>query len=106
MRGQHDSVLRINSDVTCRALIECHLKGHQVRGTLCRPPDLMSNAHWTRCNCRMGGTLLSRDMIRVLRIDDGVVSFVIEAPNPELALHMGPIRDAVEAIVARLPALL
>jgi len=54
----------------------------------------------------MGGTLLSRDMIRVLRIDDGVVSFVIEAPNPELALHMGPIRDAVEAIVARLPALL
>ena len=41
-------------------------------------------------------------MIRALRIDNGVVSFVIEAPSPELAQHMGPRRDAAEAIVARL----
>ncbi|MCH2095903.1 MAG: Mrp/NBP35 family ATP-binding protein [Rhodobacteraceae bacterium] len=50
-----------------------------------------------------GGTLVSRDMIRALTIDGGVVRFVIEAPSPEIARHMEPLRRAAEAVVGRIP---
>ncbi|MFW8594738.1 Mrp/NBP35 family ATP-binding protein [Cribrihabitans neustonicus] len=50
-----------------------------------------------------GGTLVSRDMLRALRIEDGRVSFVIEAPNPEVAKLMEPLRKAAEAAVLALP---
>ncbi len=49
-----------------------------------------------------GGTLVSRDMLRALRIENGKVSFVIEAPSPEVAKQMEPLRRAAEAAVAEL----
>jgi ATP-binding protein involved in chromosome partitioning len=50
-----------------------------------------------------GGTLVSRDMIRALSIEDGAVRFVIEAPSPEIARQMGGMTRAAEDIVRRLP---
>ena len=50
-----------------------------------------------------GGTLISRDMIRALAVDDGVVRFVIEAPSPGIAQQMEPLRRAAEELVGRLP---
>ncbi|MEX0305134.1 MAG: Mrp/NBP35 family ATP-binding protein [Leisingera sp.] len=49
-----------------------------------------------------GGTLVSRDMLRALRIEGGKVSFVIEAPTPEIAKLMEPLRKAAEAAVLSL----
>ncbi|THH39072.1 iron-sulfur cluster carrier protein ApbC [Aliishimia ponticola] len=49
-----------------------------------------------------GGDLVSRDMIRALDIDSGVVRFVIEAPSPEIAAQMEPVRKAAEAAVLAL----
>ncbi|MBK0327334.1 Mrp/NBP35 family ATP-binding protein [Rhodobacteraceae bacterium F11138] len=49
-----------------------------------------------------GGTLVSRDMIRALTVDDGVVRFVIEAPSPGIASQMEPLRRAAETVVAAL----
>ncbi len=49
-----------------------------------------------------GGDLASRDMIRALTIEDGVVSFVIEAPSPEVAGQIEAQRKAAEAGVAAL----
>lgn len=49
-----------------------------------------------------GGTLVSRDMLRALRVDGTKVSFVIEAPTPELAKLMEPLRRAAEAAVQAL----
>ncbi len=50
-----------------------------------------------------GGTLISRDMIRALTVDGGEVRFVIEAPSPQIAGQMEPLRRAAEATVAALP---
>lgn len=50
-----------------------------------------------------GGTLVSRDMLRALRVDEGKVSFVIEAPSPEIAKLMEPLRRAAEAAVQGVP---
>lgn len=50
-----------------------------------------------------GGTLISRDMIRALTVEGGVVKFVIEAPSPEIAGQMEPLRRAAQAVVAELP---
>ncbi|TCS67157.1 Mrp/NBP35 family ATP-binding protein [Primorskyibacter sedentarius] len=47
-----------------------------------------------------GGTLLSRDMVRALTIEGGAVRFVIEAPSPDIARHMEPMRRAVEQAVS------
>lgn len=44
-----------------------------------------------------GGTLLSNDMVKALSVADGAVRFVIEAPNPEIARLMEPMRRALEA---------
>lgn len=49
-----------------------------------------------------GGTLVSRDMLRALRIEGSKVSFVIEAPSPEIAKLMEPLRKAAEAAVLSL----
>jgi ATP-binding protein involved in chromosome partitioning len=49
-----------------------------------------------------GGNLISRDMIRALSVENGVVRFVIEAPSPEIARLMEPMRKAAQAAVARL----
>lgn len=49
-----------------------------------------------------GETLVSRDMIRAINIQDDVVGFVIEAPSPEIAAQMEPARKAAEAVVMEL----
>ncbi|QMU57234.1 MAG: P-loop NTPase [Boseongicola sp.] len=49
-----------------------------------------------------GGDLVSRDMVRALNVEGGAVRFVIEAPSPEIAQMMEPIRAAAEASVRRL----
>ncbi|MDR0809640.1 MAG: iron-sulfur cluster assembly protein, partial [Gemmobacter sp.] len=36
-----------------------------------------------------GGDLVARDAIRALRVEDGVISFVIEAATPEEARSFG-----------------
>ncbi|MEL6450976.1 MAG: Mrp/NBP35 family ATP-binding protein [Pseudomonadota bacterium] len=46
-----------------------------------------------------GGDLVSRDLIRAVRIDGAAVSFVIEAPDAALAARMEPVRAAAEAAV-------
>ncbi|MYM55697.1 Mrp/NBP35 family ATP-binding protein [Thalassovita mangrovi] len=49
-----------------------------------------------------GGTLVSRDMLRALSIEGDTVRFVIEAPNPDAARAMEPLRAAAERCVASL----
>lgn len=49
-----------------------------------------------------GGDLISRDMIRALTIENGQVRFVIEAPSPQIATQMEPLRKAAEASVLAL----
>lgn len=48
------------------------------------------------------GDLASRDVVRALNIDGGHVSFVIEAPDPDIASQMEPQRRAAEAAVSAL----
>lgn len=43
-----------------------------------------------------GGNLISRDMIRALVVDGTAARFVIEAPSPEIAQMMEPMRRAAE----------
>ena len=43
-----------------------------------------------------GGTLISRDMLRALSVDDGTVRFVIEAPSPEIARQMTALQRIAE----------
>ena len=50
-----------------------------------------------------GGTLISRDMIRAMRVESGQVSFVIEAPSPEIARQMEGFRAMLEVRIAELP---
>ncbi|MEP2640500.1 Mrp/NBP35 family ATP-binding protein [Roseobacter sp.] len=50
-----------------------------------------------------GRSLIEHDLIRALVIQGGTVRFVIEAPSPEVARQMGPLRDAAEKIVAEMP---
>jgi len=47
-----------------------------------------------------GGDLVSRDMIRALTVSGDQVSFVIEAPTPELARQMEPLRSGAEQAIA------
>lgn len=49
-----------------------------------------------------GGDLVSRDMVRALSVDGGVVKFVIEAPDATAAQGMEPVRAAAEQAVLRL----
>ncbi len=46
-----------------------------------------------------GGDLVSRDLVRALVVEAGAVRFVIEAPDPETAQRMAPVRAAAEAAV-------
>lgn len=52
-----------------------------------------------------GGTLISRDMVRALTIEGGTARFVIEAPSPDIARQMEPLRKAAEAAVAQVPGI-
>ncbi|MEO1640814.1 MAG: Mrp/NBP35 family ATP-binding protein [Pseudomonadota bacterium] len=50
-----------------------------------------------------GETLVSRDMIRALKVEGGAVRFVIEAASPDEAARMEGIRKAAEQMVSALP---
>jgi ATP-binding protein involved in chromosome partitioning len=50
-----------------------------------------------------GGTLVGRDLVRALSVEGGAVRFVIEAPDPDAARRMEPVRAAAEALVRALP---
>lgn len=55
-----------------------------------------------KLNLPDGRSIVAHDLIRALNVDGGVVRFVIEAPTPEVAAQMGPLRDAAEKIVSGL----
>ncbi len=57
----------------------------------------------TKISLADGGTLVSRDMVRALRVEGGTVSFVIEAATPEEGRRLAPVREAAEALVKGLP---
>jgi len=59
-------------------------------------------AELTRLELPDGGNLISRDMVRALTIEGDVVRFVIEAPSPEVARQMEPLRAAAERAVMAL----
>ncbi|APX11852.1 Mrp/NBP35 family ATP-binding protein [Tateyamaria omphalii] len=46
-----------------------------------------------------GGDLVSHDLIRAVQIQGDAVQFVIEAPTPEIAAKMEPVRAAAEEAV-------
>ncbi|MEM6390955.1 MAG: Mrp/NBP35 family ATP-binding protein [Pseudomonadota bacterium] len=50
-----------------------------------------------------GGDPVSAGLIKALRIEGEAVSFVLEAPNPDAAQALSPLRSAAEAAVAALP---
>ena len=50
-----------------------------------------------------GGSLVSRDLVRALRIDGGRISFVIEADDPQAAQALAPARAEAESQVGALP---
>lgn len=50
-----------------------------------------------------GGTLVSRDLVRALQVDGGLVRFVIEAETAEMAARMEPIRVAAQRLIEALP---
>ncbi|AWD23563.1 Mrp/NBP35 family ATP-binding protein [Pseudogemmobacter blasticus] len=50
-----------------------------------------------------GGTLVSRDLIRALTVDGGVVRFVIEAATPEDARALAPVEAEAERALKALP---
>lgn len=41
-----------------------------------------------------GGNLMSRDMVRAVRVEADAMRFVPEAPSPEMARMMEPLRAA------------
>lgn len=43
-----------------------------------------------------GGNVVSRDMVRAMSFQDGTIRFVLEAPDPETARQMEPLRAAAE----------
>ncbi|WP_299968357.1 Mrp/NBP35 family ATP-binding protein [uncultured Roseobacter sp.] len=55
-----------------------------------------------RVNLPDGRDLLAHDLIRALTVEAGTVRFVIEAPSPEVARQMEPLRAAAEKVVAEL----
>ncbi|MEP1766347.1 MAG: Mrp/NBP35 family ATP-binding protein [Sulfitobacter sp.] len=55
-----------------------------------------------RVNLPDGRSLIAHDLLRALNVEDGVVRFVIEAPNADIARSMAPLRDAAESVVKEL----
>jgi ATP-binding protein involved in chromosome partitioning len=50
-----------------------------------------------------GGTLVARDLVRALVIDEHSVRFVIETPSAEIAKTYADVRSQAEKVVAALP---
>jgi ATP-binding protein involved in chromosome partitioning len=51
-----------------------------------------------------GGTLVSRDLIRAVSVDGGLVRFVIEAESAEAARALAPAQAEAEAALRKLPS--
>lgn len=49
-----------------------------------------------------GGDLVSRDLVRALTVEGDQVRFVLEAPDPDMARRLEPVRQAAEAAVRAL----
>ena len=49
-----------------------------------------------------GTNIVAQDLVRAVRVEGSHVSFVIEAPTPEVAAQLEPVRRAAEAIVSQL----
>ena len=56
----------------------------------------------TKVSLPNGADIVTQDLIRAIRIDADHVNFVIEAPTPEVAAQLEPVRQAAEAVVAQL----
>ncbi|MDJ0992380.1 MAG: Mrp/NBP35 family ATP-binding protein [Dinoroseobacter sp.] len=52
-----------------------------------------------------GRSLAESDLVRALSIEEDTVRFVIEAPDPEAARTLAPVRDVAEAAVKALPGI-
>ncbi len=65
-------------------------------------PELIRKA-LSRVAIPDGKDLISADLVRAIQVEGSVVRFVIEAPSPEIARLMEPVRKAAEAVVAELP---
>ncbi|MDQ7776534.1 Mrp/NBP35 family ATP-binding protein [Paracoccus aminovorans] len=50
-----------------------------------------------------GGTLVSRDLVRALNVESGIVRFVIEAPDPTLARALAPVEAEAQRLLSALP---
>ena len=50
-----------------------------------------------------GGDIVGRDLVRALAIDGATIRFVLEAPDPDTARRMEPVRQAAEAALMALP---
>jgi len=50
-----------------------------------------------------GGDVVSRDLVRALSVQDGRVSFILEADSPETAKRLEPVRLACEQMLKKLP---
>lgn len=50
-----------------------------------------------------GGTPVSRDLVRALAVEGGVVRFVLEAPTPDEARALEAVRPAIEAAIRAMP---
>ncbi|MFN4101091.1 MAG: Mrp/NBP35 family ATP-binding protein [Pararhodobacter sp.] len=50
-----------------------------------------------------GGDLVSRDLIRALVVEGGVVRFVIEASSPDAARALEPLRAEAERVISAMP---
>lgn len=57
----------------------------------------------SRISLPQGGDPVSRDLVRALVIEGGVVRFVLEAETPEAARALEPVRAEAERVVAALP---
>lgn len=50
-----------------------------------------------------GGNLVDGDLIRALRVENGAVSFVIEAPSAQAAKVLEPVRQNAETVLKAVP---
>uniref|UniRef100_UPI0018EED866 iron-sulfur cluster assembly protein n=1 Tax=Paracoccus binzhouensis TaxID=2796149 RepID=UPI0018EED866 len=50
-----------------------------------------------------GGTLVSRDLVRALAVESGVIRFVIEAEDAATARALGPVEAEAQRLLSALP---
>jgi ATP-binding protein involved in chromosome partitioning len=86
----------------CPSAEFCQLMQHPAEKTIMSITKDEILAALRRIAMPDGGDLVSRDLIRAVQVQGNGVQFVIEAPTPELAARMEPVRAAAEAAVRAL----